>query len=65
MHSLLKSTVYYTAVQVDKGTLFCCAKVRRILKYFISAHTGIVLLRSKEGSGEGRVLCSVQCTNIT
>ena len=65
MHSLLKSTVYYTAVQVDKGTLFCCAKVHRILKYFISAHTGKVLLRSKEGSGEGRVLCSVQCTNIT
>ena len=55
MHSLLKSTVYYTAVQVDKGTLFCCAKVRRILKYFIRANKGKMLLSSNEESGEGRV----------
>lgn len=55
MHSLLKSTVYYTAFRVDKGTLFCCAKVRRILKYFISANKGKMLLSSNEESGEGRV----------
>ena len=55
MHILLKSTVYHTAFQVDKGTLFCCAKVRQILKYFISANKGKILLSSKEESGEGRV----------